>query len=301
VHIGAPLHWLLLTHWLLRAQPLQHCAHSHGVLAGLGPQPAVVRLFLQQKPPTQLELPQHSGVQLQLCPFVREQAAATHTLSEHAWPQAHAPPHVTVRAVPQLSGAVTAPQFFPGRVQKSPLLSATQVHWPFAHVRVGGVVQLPHEVTVRMTPQLSGPVNAPQTRLWREQNTPSDSGMQAQVFDAAQVCGMVQVPQLATVRMTPQLSLAVTWPHVLPRRAQKVGLSSGVHEGQTFGVTAPQVPLEQVPQDVTVRGAPHESVPDTWPQFLPRREQNTGSDSGTQRQRPPSHAVPASRHAPQMA
>lgn len=128
VHIGAPLHWLLFTHWLFRAQPLQHCAHSQGVSAGFGPHPAVVRLFLQQNPPTQLALPQHSGVQLQLCPLKREQTSATHTLFAQVCPQAHAAPHEAVRDAPQLSGAVSEPQFFPRRVQKSVLVSATQVH-----------------------------------------------------------------------------------------------------------------------------------------------------------------------------
>lgn len=125
------------------------------------------------------------------------------------------------------------------------------------------MVQVPQDVTVLITEQLSFPVKEPHARPCREQNVPSDSGMQAQVFDAVQVCGMVQLPQLATVRMTPQLSFAVTWPQVLPRREQNVGLSSGVHDGQTFGVVAPQVPLEHMPQDGAVRGAPQLSVPDT--------------------------------------
>lgn len=302
MHIGAPLHWLLLTHWLLREQLLQHCAHSHAVSTGFGPHPAVTRLFLQQNPPAQLALPQHSAAQPQLCPVLREHAAATHTLFEQLCPQAQAPPQLTVRAVPQLSGAETEPQFFPRRVQKAELFSATQMHWPLAsQVSAGGVVHEPHEVTVRIAPQLSLAVNGPHARESREQKVPSDSGMHAQTFEAEQVCGIVQVPQLVTVRMTPQLSLAVTWPQVFPRREQNVGSSSLVQVGQTFGVVAPQVPLMQLPQDGTVRGTPHTSVPDTWPQFFPRREQNTGSDSGTQRQRPPSHAVPASRQEPQRA
>ncbi len=98
MHIGTePLHWLLAMHWLFREQPLQHWAHSHAVSVGFGPQPAVVPGFLQQTPPTQLEFPQHSGVQAQLWPFPREHAAVTQTLLVQVVPHPHAPPQVAVR------------------------------------------------------------------------------------------------------------------------------------------------------------------------------------------------------------
>lgn len=302
MHIGAPLHWLLFTHWLFREQPLQHWLHSHGVSAGFGPQPAVVRLFLQQKPPTQLELPQHSGVQLQLCPLEREHAAAMQTLFVQLCPHAHAPPHVTVRIVPQLSGAVSEPQFFCSRVQKSGFVSAVQTHWPLPlQVRLGAVVHVPQLVTVRITPQLSGAVSAPHTRLWREQNVPSLSGMQAHTLVAEHVCGIVQEPQLGTVRITPQLSGAVSWPQFFDCRLQKVGLSSGTQPGQTLGVVAPQLPMLQVPQLGTVRMTPQTSAAVSWPQFFPSRVHSALSLSDAQRHRPASQEVPASRHAPQVA
>src|SRR5690349_1045525 len=46
----------------------------------------------------------------------------------------------------------------------------------------------------------------------------------------AQVCGDVHVPQLVTVRWTPQLSLAVTCPQFLASREQNAASLSGVHD-----------------------------------------------------------------------
>src|SRR6185436_10076212 len=43
-----------------------------------------------------------------------------------------------------------------------------------------------------------------------------------------QVCGEVQVPHEDTVRLVPQLSLAVTLPQFLPSREQNAVLLSGV-------------------------------------------------------------------------
>lgn len=118
------MHWLLLTHWLFRAQPLQHCAHWQGVSTGLGPQPAVTRLGLQQEVPSHPPL-QHSAPHAHAEPFIR-QVTATQTFAEQDWPHAQAPPHVTVRVVPQVSGAVRLPQFFPSREQRAASVSATQ-------------------------------------------------------------------------------------------------------------------------------------------------------------------------------
>jgi hypothetical protein len=46
----------------------------------------------------------------------------------HVCGAVHAPHEATVRDVPQLSAAVTAPQFFPSRVQNAVSLSAVQPH-----------------------------------------------------------------------------------------------------------------------------------------------------------------------------
>jgi hypothetical protein len=66
------------------------------------------------------------------------------------------PQDVTVRVVPQLSAAVTPPQFFPRRVQKAVSSSCVQPHTlgvppPLQATPVP--VHVPHEVTVRVTPQ----------------------------------------------------------------------------------------------------------------------------------------------------
>jgi hypothetical protein len=75
-----------------------------------------------------------------------------------------------------------------------------------------------------MPPQLSAPVKPPQFLPRRMHIAESDSGAQHVLGIApdapSQTCVPLQPPQLA-VRELPQLSGAVTLPHVLPRRAQK--------------------------------------------------------------------------------
>lgn len=107
-----PLHCELFTHWLLREQPLQHWSHTHGVSVGIGPQPAVVPLFLQQMPPAQVAAtPQHCSGHEHACPFDSEHCVV-HTLLAQVWPQPQLP-QLVVRAAPQLSLAVSEPQFLP--------------------------------------------------------------------------------------------------------------------------------------------------------------------------------------------
>jgi hypothetical protein len=146
--------------------------------------------------------------------------------------------------------------------------------------------QVPQLETLRDAPQLSVPVHPPQARLQRAHHAASLSGTQAHTFVAWQVCGEVQVPQLLTVRGVPQLSFAVTAPHVLPSREQNAVFDSGV-QAQTFDALQ-LVPEVQVPQLLTVRAAPQLSVPLTEPQFLPSREQNAEFVSGVQ-----PHTLPA--------
>lgn len=90
----------------------------------------------------------------------------------------------------------------------------------------------------------------------------------------------MQLPQLATVREAPQLSAAVTVPHVAPTRAQNAVSLSGT-QAQTL--VPPHVSGSvHAPHETPVRAAPQLSVPATAPQFFPRREQNAGFVSGAQ-------------------
>jgi hypothetical protein len=157
-----------------------------------------------------------------------------------------------------------------------------------------GDVQVPHELTVRLAPQLSVPVTPPQLLPTREQNAASVSGVHVEtpqtlaVPPPAHVLGAVQVPHEVTVRPLPQLSFAVTVPQFLPTRVQNAASVSAVHGGtpQTLAVTAPQVwpAMVQVPQEVTVREVPQLSAAVTLPQFLPTRPQNAVSVSAVQPQ-----------------
>jgi hypothetical protein len=85
---------------------------------------------------------------------------------------------------------------------------------------------------------------------------------------AEQTLGAAHVPQF-TVRLTLQLSFAVTPLQVLPSRAQNVASVSPV-QPQTFAVPPPPQVLGEVqaPQ-LTDRPTPQLSVPVTVPQFLP--------------------------------
>lgn len=65
---------------------------------------------------------------------------------------------------------------------------------------------------------------------------------------APQVCGAVQVPQLETVRALPQLSVPLTWPQLLPSRAQKAGSVSGVQAPPTWTLQIWTEPASTVPR-----------------------------------------------------
>jgi hypothetical protein len=144
------------------------------------------------------------------------------------------PHEVTERELPQLSFAVTLPQFLPTRVQNAASVSAVHGGIPqtlaVTAPQVCGEVQVPHEVTVRLVPQLSAAVTLPQFLPMRPQNAVSVSDVQPQTLlvTAPQVCGEVQVPQGFTVREVPQLSLAVTLPQFLPSREQNAAFVSAV-------------------------------------------------------------------------
>jgi hypothetical protein len=118
------------------------------------------------------------------------------------------------------------------------------------------------------------------------------------------VCGIVQIPQLFTVRGMPQLSVPLNMPQLLPRREQKAVSDSAVHGvPHWFAVPAPPhvCGVLHVPQ-FAVRIWPQLSVPMKLPQVLLSRWQKIGSDSGTQlSMRPASGAPPVPAPVPEPA
>jgi hypothetical protein len=125
-------------------------------------------------------------------------------------------PQFALRGVPQLSFALSTSQFLPRREQKAALVSAMQPHIPGVPPppQVCGALQLPQLDTVRITPQLSAPVNGPHVLPRREQNAVLDSPVQPHtpgVTPPPQVCGAVQ-PEHAT----PIPQLLITLPHLAP-------------------------------------------------------------------------------------
>jgi hypothetical protein len=144
-------------------------------------------------------------------------------------------------------------------------------------------MHVPQLATVRITLQLSVPMTDPQFLPSRVQNAPSDSAEHPHTFDALHVCGIVQVPQLGTLRVVPQLSAAITLPQFLPTLVQNAAFVSAA-QPQTFTVPPPPhvCGIVHVPQLATVRIAPQLSLAITLPQFLPTRVQNVVFDSATQ-------------------
>jgi hypothetical protein len=204
--------------------------------------------------------------------------------------ETHEPHEATVRLVPQLSAAVTLPQFFPRREQNAVSVSGVQHTLPALHTCCP--VQLPHEPTVRLAPQLSGAVTLPQSLPRREQNVLLFSAVQPHTFAVpppAHVCGDVHVPQFTLLRAVPQLSVPDTVPQFLPNLEQNVLSLSGMQ--QTFEAVH-TCGVVQVPH-VTVLLAPQLSAAVTLPQVLPSRVQNVVSPSYVQ---PHRFAVPPPAH-----
>jgi hypothetical protein len=125
------------------------------------PQEAAVRVVPQLSGPARL--PQFLPCREQKTASVSATHAAQ-TLLAHVCGGVHVPHEATVRDVPQLSFAVTLPQALISRVQKSALLSG--VHEQTLALQIAPVpVHVPHEATVRLVPQLSVLVTAPQALL----------------------------------------------------------------------------------------------------------------------------------------
>ena len=268
----------------MREQPLQHCEQLQETPEVFGGtlQPDETPVFLQQVPPTPQLLLQHCPEQEHPEPTGTQAGVLQVPLLQvSGQPQL---PQFAVRAVPQLSMPLLLPQVFPRREQKAPSFSGvqTQVLEPL-QVRKGAVPQVPQLVTVRAAPQRSVPVFEPQTAPVRVQKAALVS-MQPQVLATpppAQLWGGVQGPQLVTVRLAPQLSVPVKEPHALPSRAQKAESASAAHPPQTLSWGPPEQVWGrvQVPQLVTVRERPHESVSETVPHVFPRRAQKVASVS----------------------
>jgi hypothetical protein len=162
---------------------------------------------------------------------------------------------------------------------------------------------VPQEATVRLALQLSSPVTTPQFLPLLEQKVASSWGVQAGCPQTLatppppQLFGDVQVrlraaAQSATVRLTRQLSGAVTLPQSLVSRVQNALSVSAVHEqtleAHVFG-DAHVTPVA-APQSTPERTVPQLSVPEApVPQFLPSRWQNDKFDSAVQ---PQTLAVP---------
>jgi hypothetical protein len=139
----------------------------------------------------------------------------------------HVPQFTAVRVVPQLSAAVTLPQFFPSREQNTGSVSAVQPHTlatdGVAPPHVCGAVHVPQFTAVRVVPQLSAAVTLPQFLPRREQNVVLFSAVQPHTFAVPPPPHVTPVPEhvpQVTVLLAPQLSGAVTAPQFFPSRVQ---------------------------------------------------------------------------------
>jgi hypothetical protein len=149
-----------------------------------------------------------------------------------------------MRIVPQLSDAVTVPQFLPSRLQKAASASGAQQLFGIgapAPSQICVPLQLP-QLAVRMMPQLSAAVTVPQLFPRRAQKAVSVSFVQPHTFGTLglpppQVCPVPAqvVPQLI-VRLVPQSSRSVRLPQFFPRRVHMTASVSGVQ--QLFGCEA---------------------------------------------------------------
>lgn len=201
-------------------------------------------------------------------------------------PQTAPPMHVpqlAVREAPQLSVAVTMPQFLPTRVQKAASGSGVQPQTPAVPPppHVCPAMHVP-QTAVRGLPQRSLALTAPQLLPCAAQNSASVSGTQPpQTFAAPpppQVLLPVHVPQLM-VRSAPQLSVADVCPQSRPSREQMAASDSAMHWAQ-----APSMHVcgaLQPPHD-SLREVPQLSSATTVPQLFDSRLQYCATPSGTQ-------------------
>jgi hypothetical protein len=295
---------------------------------GVPPPPQEAPVAVQAAPQerTEREVPQLSVAvkEPQLALLAAQSAASLsgvqpHWLAAPAPPQdtpvpLHEPQEATLRWVPQLSAAVSEPQLALLAAQKLAVLSGVQPHWlalPAPPQVAPVAVQAPQEAMKREAPQLSVAVKEPQAAPLAVQTAASLSdwqphwlGVPAPPQDAPVP---LQVPQDATVRLAPQLSLAVKEPQAASCVAHKAASLSAT-QPHWLAVPAPpqdtSVPL-QVPQEATVREVPQLSVAVREPQLAPLAAQTEESLSGAQPHwlatPPPPQVSPAALQVPQEA
>jgi hypothetical protein len=196
------------------------------------------------------------------------------------------PQLATLRGWPQMSVPERGPQAAESRAQNCALLSEAQVHCPLA-LHMFGATHMPHDCTVRGTPQLSCAVLAPQLVPVRVQNAALVSDVQPHTLvvpPPPQLSVPLHAPQF-TARGVPQLSLAVRMPQFLPRRWQSAAFVSGWQTQvpcavQTWGPV-------QAPHDAIARFAPQPSNVLSAPQAWFACAQSCASVSGMQGMPPP--------------
>lgn len=180
------------------------------------------------------------------------------------------------------------PQVAPAFAHRVAVLCGAQPQTPAVPVppHVSGDVQVPHEMLVRVSPQLSVPEIVPQFALLSVQNAVLLWGVHPQTLAAPpppQVWGDVHVPQVA-VRETPHASTPKIVPHVAVLDAQKAASVGEVHPHALGVPPPPQVWGEvHVPQ-VAVRTSPQLSGAVSVPQAAPAAAQNAASLCAVQAQ-----------------
>ena len=145
----------------------------------------------------------------------------------HVSPAPVQPPQLAIfRIMPQLSSELFGPQLAPVRVHSCASDSGVQPHTlafpPPPHVEPVPL-HVPQLATARERPQLSFPLALPQLTPERLQNAGVGSGVHPHTLALPAPPhvspGPLHVPQLATVRIMPQLSSVLLGPQVAPPRA----------------------------------------------------------------------------------
>jgi len=244
------------------------------------------------------------------------------------------PPHVTPvplhgvpkpqsgieRAPPQLSVVLNRPQFLPASLHNTAFVFGVQPHTPVVppppHV-TPVPLHVPHDVILRVPPQLSVVLYGPQFLPASLHNTPSVFGVHPHTPAVPPPPHVTPVPlhgvpnpQSGIERAPPQLSVVLNRPQFLPASLHNTAFVFGVHP-HTPGVPPPPhvtpVPLHGVPnpQSAMLRVPPQLSVVLNGPQFLPASLHNTASVFGVQPHTPgvppPPHVTPVPLQVPHDA
>jgi hypothetical protein len=211
-------------------------------------------------------VPQRSVAEIapHCAPLFAQSAASDSGVQPH-WFGVLPPPQVTPvpehvpqlgeREAPQLSVAVSVPQLAPCAEQSVASLSGVQPHWlgiP-APPQLAPIPEQPPQEIVRVVPQLSAAVTDPQVAPCAAQSSAFVSGVHPHAFGLPPPPHVTPVPEQLpqeTVRVAPQLSVAVSEPQVALCAVQSAASDSAV-QPHWFAVPAPPyvtpVP-EQTPQ-----------------------------------------------------